>query len=89
MRFRILGPLIVSDDYGAELRVPQQMQRALLCTLLLHQNQVIRASRLAGLLWGADIPRQRTRRAADSCLGGAPRAGAREAAAQGRKWLPP
>jgi DNA-binding SARP family transcriptional activator len=56
MRFRILGPLIVSDDYGAELRVPQPMQRALLCTLLLHQNQVIRASRLAGLLWGADIP---------------------------------
>lgn len=56
MRFRILGPLIVSDDYGAELRVPQPMQRALLCTLLLHQNQVVRASRLAGLLWGADIP---------------------------------
>lgn len=56
MRFRILGPLIVSDDDGAELLVPQQMQRSLLCALLLHQNQVIRASRLAGLLWGADIP---------------------------------
>jgi DNA-binding SARP family transcriptional activator len=56
MRFRVLGPLSVSDDHGTLLRVPQARQRALLCVLLLHANEWVDATRLAGLLWGADVP---------------------------------
>jgi DNA-binding SARP family transcriptional activator len=56
MRFRVLGPLNVSDDHGAALRVPQARQRALLCVLLLHANELVDATRLTGLLWGVDVP---------------------------------
>jgi DNA-binding SARP family transcriptional activator len=56
MRFRVLGPLSVSDDHGAELQVSQARQRALLCVLLLNADEVVDATRLVGMLWGADVP---------------------------------
>lgn len=56
MRFQVFGPFSAFDDSGAELLVPRKMQRGLLCTLLMYPNQVVRASRLASLLWGSNIP---------------------------------
>ena len=46
MRFSVLGRLQVISDEGAELRIPQARQRALLAVLLLHANQAMSVSRL-------------------------------------------
>ncbi len=51
MRFGVLGQLQVIGDDGAEVRIPQQRQRALLTVLLMHANQAISVSRLTELLW--------------------------------------
>src|SRR5579859_7136444 len=51
MRFSVLGRLKVVGDDGAELRIAQARQRALLAVLLLHANEEISASRLTELLW--------------------------------------
>jgi len=47
MRFSVLGRLQVVSTDGAELRIPQPRQRALLAVLLLHANQELSVSRLA------------------------------------------
>ena len=44
---------MVGDD-GAELHIPQPMQRGLLTVLLLHSNQVMTADRLTESVWDAD-----------------------------------
>jgi DNA-binding SARP family transcriptional activator len=54
MRFRILGPLEVSDG-DRLLTVGAAKQRALLAALLLRANQVVSTERLIDLLWG-DAP---------------------------------
>jgi len=56
MRFLVLGPLRVSDDYDALLPVPQARQRELLCIMLLHANEPVGSADLTRLLWGADVP---------------------------------
>jgi DNA-binding SARP family transcriptional activator len=48
--FRILGPLEVSRD-GRPVAVGGQRQKALLCLLLLHANEVVSADRLVDELW--------------------------------------
>jgi DNA-binding SARP family transcriptional activator len=56
VRFSVLGRLEVISDDGAELRIPQPKQRALLAVLLLHANQEISVSRLIESLWEQDGP---------------------------------
>ena len=51
MRFSVLGELQVISDDGAELRIPQPRQRALLAVLLLNANQTMSLGRLAESLW--------------------------------------
>ncbi len=56
MRFSVLGRLEVISDDGAELRIHQPRQRALLAVLLLHANQEMSVSRLIESLWDQDGP---------------------------------
>lgn len=56
MRFSVLGRLQVISDDGAELRIVQPRQRALLAVLLLHANQEMSVSRLVESLWEQDGP---------------------------------
>ena len=56
MRFRLLGPFEVLGDAGA-VPIGAQKQRALLCLLLLHANEVVSADRLVDHLWGERPPR--------------------------------
>jgi DNA-binding SARP family transcriptional activator len=51
MRFSVLGQLQVVGEDGAELRVVQPRQRALLTVLLLHANEEMSTSRLTESLW--------------------------------------
>ena len=55
MRFRILGPLEVSDE-GGEVSLGGGKPGALLDELLLHHNNVVSADRLIDELWGEDSP---------------------------------
>ena len=55
MRFRILGPLEVSDE-GGEVSLGGGKPGALLAVLLLHPNKVVSADRLIDELWGEDSP---------------------------------
>src|SRR5215207_3565235 len=55
MKFRILGPLEVSDD-GGEVSLGGDKPRALLVLLLLHPNEVVSADRLIDELWGEHPP---------------------------------
>ena len=54
-RFRILGPLEVSDE-GGQVSLGGGKPRALLAVLLLHPNEVVSADRLIDELWGEDSP---------------------------------
>src|SRR5918994_3429265 len=55
MRYRILGPLQVSDG-ARELAIGQGRQRALFAYLLLHANEVVSRERLVDELWGEHPP---------------------------------
>ena len=55
-RFNILGPLEVSR--GGRICTPSApMQRALICLLLLHANEVLPATRIIEVLWDGRPPR--------------------------------
>ena len=55
MKFRILGPLEVSDGSG-QVFLGGGKPRALLAVLLLHPNEVVSTDRLIDELWGEDSP---------------------------------
>ncbi|MFJ9885691.1 BTAD domain-containing putative transcriptional regulator [Streptomyces sp. NPDC091287] len=55
MRFGVLGPLVVWDGEGREVRVPEAKVRALLADLLAHDGAPVSADRLIDDLWG-DAP---------------------------------
>jgi DNA-binding SARP family transcriptional activator len=56
MRFSVLGRLQVLSDDGAELRISQPRQRALVAVLLLHAGQAMSVSRLTESLAEQDEP---------------------------------
>ncbi|MEU6847211.1 BTAD domain-containing putative transcriptional regulator [Streptomyces sp. NPDC046716] len=55
MRFGVLGPLVVWDGEGREIKVPEAKVRALLADLLAHDGAPVSADRLIDDLWG-DAP---------------------------------
>ncbi|MEV4945599.1 BTAD domain-containing putative transcriptional regulator [Streptomyces sp. NPDC053755] len=55
MRFGVLGPLVVWDGEGREVRVPEVKVRALLADLLAHDGEPVSTDRLIHDLWG-DAP---------------------------------
>lgn len=55
MRFRVLGPLEVTDG-GRQIDLAAGKQRALLCALLLDANNVVSVDRLIDALWDAEPP---------------------------------
>jgi DNA-binding SARP family transcriptional activator len=55
LRFRILGPLEVSEN-GQVLPLGAPKERTLLATLLLRANRVVATDRLIEMLWGAAPP---------------------------------
>ncbi|MFI2378809.1 AfsR/SARP family transcriptional regulator [Streptomyces sp. NPDC018964] len=56
MRFGVLGPLVVWDGEGREVKVPEAKVRALLADLLAHEGAPVSADRLIGDLWGDEPP---------------------------------
>ncbi|MFE7835509.1 BTAD domain-containing putative transcriptional regulator [Streptomyces sp. NPDC057474] len=56
MRFGVLGPLVVWDDDGEAVRVPELKVRALLADLIAHDGKPVSADRLVHDLWGDDLP---------------------------------
>ncbi|MFD9499635.1 BTAD domain-containing putative transcriptional regulator [Streptomyces sp. NPDC060035] len=56
MRFGVLGPLVVWDDEGHEVKVPEVKVRALLADLLAHDGSPVSADRLIHDLWGGEPP---------------------------------
>ena len=56
MDFRLLGPLEVVGDGGAELSIGTGRQRALLGLLILRANQLIGSDQLVEALWGQSPP---------------------------------
>ncbi|MGW2831076.1 AfsR/SARP family transcriptional regulator [Streptomyces sp. NPDC001286] len=55
MRFGVLGPLVVWDDEGETVTVPELKVRALLADLLAHDGKPVSVDRLVQDLWG-DAP---------------------------------
>ncbi|MDT6982771.1 BTAD domain-containing putative transcriptional regulator [Streptomyces lusitanus] len=55
MRFGVLGPLVVWDGEGREVKVPEAKVRALLADLLAHDGAPVSADRLIDDLWG-EVP---------------------------------
>ena len=56
MQVRLLGPLEVDGDDGAELRVPGAKLRALLALLALDAGRIVPIDRLIDDLWSGDPP---------------------------------
>ncbi|MEV6612442.1 BTAD domain-containing putative transcriptional regulator [Streptomyces sp. NPDC051051] len=56
MRFGVLGPLVVWDDGGETVKVPEVKVRALLANLLAHGGGPVAADRLIHDLWGDRPP---------------------------------
>ncbi|WP_329209401.1 AAA family ATPase [Streptomyces sp. NBC_00683] len=56
MRFGVLGPLVVWDDEGQEVKVPEVKVRALLADLLARDGSPVSADRLIQDLWGDEPP---------------------------------
>jgi DNA-binding SARP family transcriptional activator/tetratricopeptide (TPR) repeat protein len=56
MEFLLLGPLVVRDDDGRELRFPRRKQRLLLASLLLQPGEVVSRERLLDALWPEGPP---------------------------------
>ncbi|MGW1011522.1 BTAD domain-containing putative transcriptional regulator [Streptomyces termitum] len=60
MRFGVLGPLVVRDDDGEEVTVPEAKVRALLAMLLAHDGEAVAADRLIEALWPVRPPARPT-----------------------------
>jgi len=60
MKFRILGPLDVSND-SRPIALDAPKQRALLGVLLLHPNETVSTERLIDELWGERPPATATK----------------------------
>lgn len=60
MLFGVLGPLAVWTDDGVPVRIPESKVRALLANLLIHQGQVVSATRLIDALWPDKQPQDPT-----------------------------
>ncbi|WP_030855773.1 BTAD domain-containing putative transcriptional regulator [Streptomyces griseus] len=56
MRFGVLGPLVVWNDDGEEVTVPEAKVRALLAVLLAHDGGTVPADRLIDVLWPSRPP---------------------------------
>jgi DNA-binding SARP family transcriptional activator/tetratricopeptide (TPR) repeat protein len=56
VEFLLLGPLVVRDDDGRELRFPRRKQRLLLVSLLLNPGEVVSRERLLEALWPEGPP---------------------------------
>ncbi|MFB7938562.1 BTAD domain-containing putative transcriptional regulator [Streptomyces sp. NPDC056049] len=56
MRFGVLGPVVVVDDDGEEVAVPEAKVRTLLAVLLAHGGETVPADRLIDALWPARLP---------------------------------
>ncbi|MBB6545836.1 BTAD domain-containing putative transcriptional regulator [Nonomuraea rubra] len=56
MWFGVLGPLMVRDDEGRPIKVPEVKVRALLADLLVNEGRPVGADRLIEDLWGAEPP---------------------------------
>lgn len=56
MRFGVLGPLVVWDDEGQSVKVPEVKVRALLADLLAHDGGPVATDRLIHDLWGDRPP---------------------------------
>ena len=54
--FRLLGPLEVVDDAGAEVPLPAGKPRALLARLLLDAGRVVAVETLVEALWAEPVP---------------------------------
>ena len=56
VRYRVLGPVEVTDERGNLVPLAGSRQRALLACLLARQGEVVTADRLADSLWGEQQP---------------------------------
>ncbi|MFJ8129650.1 AfsR/SARP family transcriptional regulator [Streptomyces hydrogenans] len=56
MRFGVLGPVVVWDDDGVEVVVPEAKVRTLLALLLAHDGGTVAADRLVDVLWSTRLP---------------------------------
>jgi WD40 repeat protein/DNA-binding SARP family transcriptional activator len=56
VEFRLLGPLEVAGDDGAELSIGKGRQRALLGLLILRANELVGSDQLVEELWGQSPP---------------------------------
>ncbi len=56
MRYGVLGPLVVWDGEGRQVKVPEVKVRALLADLLIHRGGPVSADRLIEDLWAGDPP---------------------------------
>ncbi|MFG3189571.1 AfsR/SARP family transcriptional regulator [Streptomyces omiyaensis] len=60
MRFGVLGPVVVRNDDGEEVTVPEAKVRTLLAVLLAHDGETVAADRLVDALWPARLPARPT-----------------------------
>ena len=56
MKWGILGPVLVADDVGTEIRLPGGRLRALAAALLTRANHVVQVDELAELVWDGAPP---------------------------------
>jgi predicted ATPase/DNA-binding SARP family transcriptional activator len=56
MLFRVLGPLEVIDDDGADVAVVGSKERVILAALLLQPGEVVSSDRLIEILWADELP---------------------------------
>ncbi|GAA1995414.1 BTAD domain-containing putative transcriptional regulator [Catenulispora subtropica] len=56
MHWAILGPFLVSDGSGREVRIPGSRLRTLLAALLLRANQPVSVDELCDILWDGEPP---------------------------------
>ncbi|MFF2779982.1 BTAD domain-containing putative transcriptional regulator [Streptomyces sp. NPDC058052] len=56
MRWGVLGPVVVWNDDGEEVPVPEAKVRALLALLLAHDGETVPADRLIDALWTTRLP---------------------------------
>ena len=56
MRFAVLGPVVLTDDAGAQLPLVGPRRRALLAALLLHANHPVPTDVLADAVWDGAPP---------------------------------
>ncbi|MFD0631786.1 BTAD domain-containing putative transcriptional regulator [Catenulispora yoronensis] len=56
MHWAILGPFLVSDESGQEVRIPGSRLRTLLAALLLHANHPVSVDELCDILWDGEPP---------------------------------